>query len=40
VHWLPPEKQWDRAAVVFLAWNKAPAVSAFHWYNRGLPEAA
>lgn len=37
---LAAEKQWDRAAAAFLAWNSAPAVSAFHWYNRGLPEAA
>ena len=37
---LAAEKQWDRAAAAFLAWNAAPAVSAYHWYNRGLPEAA
>ena len=34
------ERQWDRAAAAFLAWNGATAGSAIHLYNRGLPEAA
>ena len=34
------EKHWERAVAAFLAWNEAPGASAFHLYNRGLPEAA
>ncbi|WP_411278677.1 protein kinase domain-containing protein [Gemmatimonas sp.] len=34
------EQNWERAASLFLAWNRTPAVSAAHWYNRGFPEAA
>ena len=34
------EKRWEQAATSFLAWNRSPAVSAWNWYNRGLPEAA
>ncbi len=34
------EQRWNDAAQAFLAWGKAPLFSAFHFYNRGLPEAA
>ena len=34
------EQRWADAAQAFLAWGKAPLFSAFHFYNRGLPEAA
>jgi tetratricopeptide (TPR) repeat protein len=34
------EQSWDSAATAFLAWNAAPMPSAYHFYNRGLPEAA
>jgi serine/threonine-protein kinase len=34
------EQSWDAAATAFLAWNAAPMPSAFHFYNKGLPEAA
>ena len=34
------EGNWDRAANAFLAWNRSPAASAWHFYNRGLAEAA
>jgi tetratricopeptide (TPR) repeat protein len=34
------ERRWDGAVAAFLAWNGAPAASAIHLYNRGLPEAA
>ncbi|MCE9602721.1 MAG: serine/threonine-protein kinase [Gemmatimonadetes bacterium] len=34
------EERWDAAVAAFLAWNAAPMPSAFHYYSRGLPEAA
>ena len=34
------EGEWAKAATAFLSWNTAPMPSAYHWYNRGLPEAA
>ncbi len=34
------EERWDDAVDAFLAWNTAPMPTAFHFYSRGLPEAA
>ena len=34
------EHRWADAASAYLAWNGAPLFSSFHFYNRGLPEAA
>ncbi|MBY0489323.1 MAG: protein kinase [Gemmatimonadaceae bacterium] len=34
------ERRWTDAAASFIAWNRAPAVAVFTWYNRGLAEAA
>ena len=34
------EERWDAAVGAFLAWNRAPMPTAFHYYSRGLAEAA
>ena len=34
------EERWDAAVAAFLAWNSAPMPTAFHFYSRGLAEAA
>jgi tetratricopeptide (TPR) repeat protein len=34
------ERRWQEAAEAFLDWNRALHPSAFHFYNRGLAEAA
>jgi len=34
------EERWDAAITAFLAWNTAPMPTAYHFYSRGLPEAA
>jgi len=34
------EGQWDKAATSFLVWHASPMPSSFHWFNRGLAEAA
>ncbi len=33
-------QEWDRAATAFLVWNKSPMPSSWHFFNRGLAEAA
>lgn len=32
--------QWERAAAAFLIWHKSPMPSSWHFFNRGLAEAA
>ena len=34
------EERWEAAIAAFLAWNRAPMPSAYHYYSRGLAEAA
>ncbi len=34
------EERWEDAVDAFLEWNSAPMPTAFHYYSRGLPEAA
>jgi len=34
------EERWEAAVTAFLEWNTAPMPTAYHYYSRGLPEAA
>ena len=34
------EERWDAAVAAFLAWNRAPMPTGYHYYSRGLAEAA